>query len=172
MAQYRPFYTTFQELKQLYPKIDTISLTSANINELFIAKAEGEINAKLASRYTVPFSRDAVPLVIKSIAQDISLYFILRRLYTQNKKDKNPWLDEWKEAREMLDELAKGTMTLVDNSGAVIGQSTTQMKIWSNVTDFNPAMDHRDVTKQRIDPDRLEQEEDDDDSATFSSILD
>lgn len=172
MAQYRPFYTSFEELKQLYPKIDTISLTSANVHEIFISKAEGEINAKLANRYTVPFSRDAVPGVIKSIAQDLSMYFILRRVYTQNKKDKNPWLDEWKDARDMLDKLAEGTMVLVDNSGTVIGQSISQMKIWSNVTDFNPAMDHRGAEKQRIDPDRLEQEEDDDDSATFSSILD
>lgn len=172
MAQYRPFYTSFEELKQLYPKIETISLTSANVNEIFISKAEGEINAKLANRYTVPFSRNTAPRIIKSIAQDISMYYVLRRVYTQNKKDKNPWLDEWKAARDLLDELAKGTMALVDNSGAVIGQSTTQMKIWSNVTDFTPAMDHRGAEKQRIDPDRIEQEDEDNDSATFRSILD
>jgi len=169
---YRPFYTSFEEIKQLYPKFEIVSLTTANVHGIYVLKAEGEINAKLANRYTVPFSRDNVPPVIKSIAQDLTAWYLLIRVYTQNKKDKNPWPDEWKKnADDLLEKLADGTMSLVDNSGNILGQSTSQMKIWSNTTDYNPAMDHRDSIEQRIDPDRIDDERDDDDLNTFNSRL-
>jgi phage gp36-like protein len=158
MFNYQPQYTNFDELVELYPKISTVSLTSANIHGIYISKAEGEINAKLAMRYTVPFSSDNVPPIIKSIAQDISMYYLLRRIYTQNKKDKNPWLEEWKAARDLLDELAKGESILVDNSGIALDTRTDQQQIWSSTSTYKPAMDHREPIFQRIDPDRLDDE--------------
>ena len=171
MANYQPLYTSFQELKVLYPKIDTISLSTANVHGIYVSKAEGLIHSKLAKMYSVPFTSTNIPPIIKSISQDISMYYLLRRIYTQNKKDENPWVDEWKMAIDMLDELASGEMILVDNSGAVISARTDQTQIWSNVTDYKPAMDHRGPEWQRVDPDRLQDENDDDDDSRYSSNL-
>jgi hypothetical protein len=171
MANYKPFYTSFNELKELYPKIDSLSLSTANIHGIYVSKAEGYIHSKLAKMYTVPFTSSNIPPLVKSISQDLSMYYILRRIYTQNKKDKNPWIDEWKLAIDILDELASGEMVLVDNSGEVISARTDQTQIWSNVTDYKPTMDHRGPEWQRVDPDRLEDEDDADNNGKYSSIL-
>jgi len=171
MPNYQPFYTSFQELKVLYPKIDTLSLSTANVHGIYISKAEAEIHAWLSKKYTVPFTSSNIPPLIKSIAQDLSMYYLLRRIYTQNKKDLNPWVDEWKYARDMLKSLAEGDLLLTGNSGEVIDARTDQMQIWSNTTNYKPTMDNRAAESQRVNPDRLEDEQDEDDSFTSSSVL-
>lgn len=161
-------YTKAQELKLLFPKLDTgTSLTNTHINDIFVTKAEADIDSAVSKRYSLPFS--STPPLIKSLAQDLTMYYIARRYFTQNKKDKNDWVTEYRtNAFEVLDDLAKGDMLLLDGSKQVISARTDQNQIWSNVTDttdYNPTMDERDPSSQRIDPRKLDDLDEVDDEA-------
>lgn len=165
MPNYKPRYTSFEDIKILFPKVSQTSLTAAQANGIFISKAENEIDGRLAVKYSIPFSSGAVPGLIKSMAQDLSFYYIGRRFFTQTVKDKNPWIATYKEdVDELIKSILDGDTVIVDNSGSIIDTRTDQSQIWSNTTEYKPTFDHRDQTLQRIDPDRLEDEQDADDS--------
>lgn len=171
-VNYIPVYTSWNDLKVLFPQLSTTSLTAAQAHGIFVAKAEGIINGRLAKKYSVPFS--PAPQQIKSMAQDLSFYYIGRRFFTQHaKKDDNDWLVSYRDdTMEELKAIMEGNAVIVDNSGSVIGVRTDQEQIWSDVTDFNPTMDNRDEVNQRIDPDRIEQEFENDDQRGNLVILD
>jgi phage gp36-like protein len=159
---YQPVYTSWEELKSLFPRLDTTSLDAAQVHGTFIAKAEGMINGRLAKKYTVPFS--PAPQQVKSMAQDLSFYYIMRRFYTQHaKKDENSWLENYREGViEELKAINDGSAVIIDNSGSIIDVRTDQQQLWSDVEDYNPTMDNRNEIAQRIDPERIEDEYEDD----------
>lgn len=171
-VNYQPVYTSWQELKLLFPLLSTTSLTSAQVHGTFVAKAEGIINGRLAKKYTVPFS--PAPQQVKSMAQDLSFYYIMRRFFTQHaKKDDNEWLENYK--TDVMDELIainEGAAVIVDNSGSIIDVRTDQQQLWSDVEDYNPTMDNRNEIAQRIDPERIEDEYEDDGLRGNAVILD
>ncbi len=161
-------YTTAQELEALFPKVvSTISFTQAEINEIFVTKAEADIDTAISGRYTLPFS--STPPLIRSLAQDLTLYYIARRFFTQNAKDKNEWVDDYRtNAFEMLEKLRDGKINLLNSSKEIISTRTDQTQIWSDATDttdYNPTMDERDAILQRTDPRLLDDLQDRDDNA-------
>jgi len=163
-------YTNAQELEALFPKIVSItSFTQAEINEIFVTKAEADIDTVLSGRYSLPFS--STPPLIRSLAQDLSVYYVARRFYTQNAKDKNDWVDDFRtNAFDMLEKLREGEMNLLNSSKEVISTRTDLTQVWSNVTDttdYNPTMDERDEIMQRVDPRLLDDLQDRDDEADF-----
>ena len=162
-------YTNAQELELLFPKIVSTSITQADINDLFVSKAESDIDAAISERYSLPFS--STPPLIRSLAQDLTMYYIARRMYTQNKKDKNDWVDDFRtNAFDMLEKLQKGEMNLLNSSKEVIATRTDLTQIWStntDTTDYNPTMDERDPVLQRVDPRKIDDLNDRDDEADF-----
>lgn len=162
-------YTNAQELELLFPKITSTSITQADINDLFVTKAEADIDAAISERYTLPFS--SIPPLIRSLAQDLTMYYVARRMYTKNKKDKNDWVDDFRtNAFDVLEKLREGEMNLINSSKEVISTRTDLTQVWSNVTDttdYNPTMDERDEVLQRVDPRKIDDLNDQDDAADF-----
>jgi phage gp36-like protein len=160
-------YTNAQELELLFPKIISTSLTKADINEIFVTKAEADIDAAVSGRYTLPFS--STPPLVRNIAQDLTMYYVARRMYTQNAKDKNDWVDDFRaNAFDILDKIREGEINLITSSKEIISTRTDQVQIWSDAsdtTDYNPTMDERDQILQRVDPRLLDDLQDRDDNA-------
>ena len=141
---------TLPDLKQ-----DT-ELSSAHV-VIFIEDAEAEMNAKLRANYEVPVTGE-VPL-LKAIATDCSIYRILsRRIFTQERLEASTWPDRYKECKELLDDLADGSITLVDSAGAIISSSTTAARIQSNTGGFHPTFWEGGEFEQRRDPDKITDE--------------
>jgi len=121
----------------------------------YAGRAEAEMNAKLALRYSLPFAND-IP-ILTALATDIALYYTLSRkplVGSQAKAD--PWLDRYKEARDILDKLADGTSLLMDSSLQVLGQRTDVMQFYSNTKGYLPTFDERDPEAWVQDEDKID----------------
>lgn len=162
MPNYKPKYTSFEKVRLLGPTwFASSSITQAQVHQNYASKAESYIEGKLANKYTVPFTSSNVPPLVESMSTDLTFYYIGRRFFTQTDKDKNPWINTYKnDVDEILKDIMKGNTVLVDVNGGIIDVRTDQQEIWSNVSGYNPTMDHRDETEQRIDPDKIQDETD------------
>ncbi len=143
-------FDTLPDLKE-----DT-ELSSAHV-VIFIEDAEAVMNAKLRANYEVPVA-GAVPL-LQAIATDCAIYRILsRRIFTQERLEDSAWPDRYKECEELLDDLADGSITLVDSAGAIISSSTTAARIQSNTSGDHPTFWEGGTFEQNKDPDKIADE--------------
>lgn len=145
-------YTTYALVAETLPKA-VQSMTSVNTATIvhFIKQAESIMNGKLAKLYSVPISESAM---LETIATDLACYRLLRRLFTQEKKNTSSWVDQFEGADDDLDAIMKGEISLVNSTGGVIAKSVAQ--VWSNNEDYNPTFDEASMENSFVDPDKLE----------------
>lgn len=152
-------YTSVEYIRYVVPEISSISTVTSLHLAHYAGKAQAEMNAKLSLRYSIPFTVD-IP-ILTTIATDLACYYALSRkplIGAASKAD--PWLDRFKEARDMLDKLADGTYELVDASNQVLGQRSDVMQFYSNTKGYQPTFDERDPEAWATDQDKLDDLED------------
>ena len=150
-------YTTVARIYDEVPMVGSVDdLTSAQIVSGFISPAEGEINARLSRRYTVPIT-GSTP-ILEGIADDLATYRILsRRVFTQDQLKDSVWPLRFKEAQDLLKEIADGTIELVDSGGAVIAQRTDIAQAATNNMNYNPTFHEGGSWLDQIkDPDKVD----------------
>ena len=152
-------YTSLPKL----PATNTASgySTCADVISLHIRRADGLINGKCARRYSVPFT--TVPPYIRTLAEDIVSYYVMRSFYSQDAQNRSEYLEEFKDkALEDLDAIMNGDIDLVDTSGSAIPVQTTEVedRISSTTEDYQPFFDIDDSTDWAFDEDRLDEVED------------
>lgn len=139
-------YATFEELLLRDSTYHDYSPESVNSGTIYFA--ERDVEARLAQGYTVPFTA-AHPTV-----KDLTLMESLWRL----ERD----LSRKTQMREELDarygRLLSGTEILMTGSGG-LAPSGAALEPWSPLTDYKPTFDTRAPEDQRIDPDRQDAEE-------------
>lgn len=159
-------YCNISDLKKFYPKIDDLGMNNAEIN-FFIAKADTHINARLARVYAVPFTEvPSTPPVIRSLSQDLTISFLYnRRHITQSKRNRSDNFPKMEEQAEILiDRLIDENdgLSIVTSAGLIIERRTDQSQILMTVSDYKPTFDLRNIVEQRIDPDRLDDTDNED----------
>ncbi len=127
---------------------------SALVNKA-IVKADAEIRAAFSSDLLNALDAlSETPAIIKSLAEDIASYYVMRGLYSGKMPSTNEWIDRYKEAKEILEKIAEGKKQIEGitvDVGAI--QSTTK--------DYKRTFDERDETDWKTDPDKLEDLADD-----------
>lgn len=148
-------YTNVERIYDIEPKLSSISdLTSAQV-VTFATDAEAEVNANLVRNYTVPVA-GTVPL-LEAIATDIAIYRILsRRVFTQERLQDSGWVDRFKEARDMLSDLLKNKILLVDVNGKLITSRTDVAKVFSNVKSYLPTFHEAGTLDHVQDPNKID----------------
>ena len=115
-----------------------------------IVKADAEIRAAFSSDLLAALDAlEVTPAIIKSLAEDIASYFVMRGLYSGKSPSSNEWIEKYKEAKETLKNIAEGTKRIEDiavDVGAI--QSSTK--------NYKRTFDERDETCWGIDPEKLE----------------
>jgi len=115
-----------------------------------IIKADAEIRAAFSSDLLAALDAlETIPAIIKSLAEDIASYYVMRGLYSGKMPSTNEWIDRYKEAKDTLKEIAEGRKQIEGitvDVGAI--QSTTK--------DYKRTFDERDETDWGIDPNKLE----------------
>lgn len=102
-------YIGWDSVANRYP--DAAVIAGANeVSSSFIAAAEAEVDARLAVRYTVPFS--PAPPLVQSIVTDLAYCKM-----TIRQPEAEPLREQ---VKELLAELVAGTLLLVDADGAVL----------------------------------------------------
>ena len=131
-------YTTVARVYDLEPLCGSLSdLSSSQIVTAFIEPAEGEIHARISRRYEIPVA-GTVPVLI-GIADDLVVYRILsRRMFTADQLKNSVWPDRFKESSATLDEIAKGTILLVNSAGTLISQRSSVAEAQSNSDGYLP----------------------------------
>lgn len=107
-------YCTQSDLEKVISPAELVQLTDDDRDGVAdtgvvaeaIAKADGEIESYLASRYTVPLS--PVPVVIRAASEDIALWNLFSRRSIGNETREK----RYKSAVSFLKDLAEGKATL------------------------------------------------------------
>ena len=122
-----------------------------------ITKGDAEVRAAFSSdMLTAIDTADPLPAIIKSLAEDIASYFVMRGLYAGNTPSINDWIDRYKEAKETLKSIASGTTQIE-------GITVDVNEIQSTTKNYKPTFDERDETNWKVDSDKLDDLDDADD---------
>jgi len=120
-----------------------------------IIKADAEIRAAFSSDLLAALDALVeVPAIIKSLSEDIASYYVMRGLYAGNTPSINAWIDRYKEAKEMLKDIAEGTKKIEGVDVEVGG-------VQSSTKNYKRTFDERDETNWATDENKLEDLDDD-----------
>lgn len=144
--------------------IRLINLQSSNtmpvgLKQKHIAHVEAIINGKLSKRYSVPFGVNSVPPIISAIATDLASMRVLRATGIGD-PDIEKVMEQFGEAKELLDSIASGDIAIVNSSGGIIGQVTTTFNAESSTENYKPIFDMTNESSWEVDPDLIDAEND------------
>jgi phage gp36-like protein len=115
-----------------------------------IIKADAEVRAAFSSDLLAALDAlETIPAIVKSLAEDIASYFVMRGLYSGNTPSINVWIEKYKEAKDTLKKIAEGTLQI---EGITVDVGAVQ----SSTKDYKRTFDERDETNWKTDPDKLE----------------
>ena len=139
--------------------LTNLNMAEAHVPEALLAKAiikaDAEIRAAFSSDLLAALDAlETVPAIIKSLAEDIASYYVMRGLYSGKRPSTNEWINRYKEAKETLEKIAEGTLQI---EGIALKVGIIQ----SSTKDYKRTFDERDETNWKTDPDKLEDLADD-----------
>lgn len=152
-------YGTIAGVFELYPRIGSISIITSVLVESYLGRSEARINALLSGRYTVPVS--GKPPLLKDATETLAVARLLKRFFSQEKENVSEWVQGWfDEVTDMLEPIVSGSGTLTASDGTRLEATLITTTPWSSVDQYVPTFGVRDLVETRIDPDRLQDEED------------
>ena len=125
------------------------------VNSTFIAPAEAEIEGRLAAKYSVPFTGS--PLKVRALVLDL--------VWAKYMRTRDPAMAAAmvEDINRQIADLLSGDEVIVLEDGTSVGPSGTDDRFFHTQAGYKPIFDVRPAEDQRIDPDRLEAEYDEDD---------
>ena len=132
----------------------TAEVPSALLTKAII-KATAEIRAAFSSDLLSALDAlTTIPAIIKSLAEDIASYYVIRGLYSGKSPSSNEWIEKYKEAKATLKDIAEGTKQI---EGIAVDVGAIQ----SSTINYKPTFDERDETCWEVDSEKLEDLEND-----------
>jgi len=147
-------YITYAEVLERYPMLKTWATNSPQLNN-DIAYAEHELNGRMSTHFSTPFSGSHP--TIKDLAIDLTYY----RQFRFQDPDRAEKLKESIIGR--IDSIKNGEEYIWTDSNTAIEPSASKAsEIWSNLENYEPtfSMLDADDPASGIDQDRLDDEED------------
>lgn len=141
---------SYAELTKRYRYFETFS--QDNVTDDLLYYAEIEVNGRLASHFTVPFS-DAHPTV-KDLIMDMAAY----RAYRIKDPKKAAELKDSVIGR--IEDIKKGVEFIYTGSGTTIEPNVAEAVVWDANEDYHPVHSMLDGEYSFVNSDRLEAEED------------
>jgi len=115
-----------------------------------VTKADAKINSILPSSIIDAITAlGTTPAIIKSIAEDIGGYYVMRGLYSAENPNRTEWLGEYKDAISLLKDIRDGKAQIDDIT-------VDDQQILSNTEDYKSTFDTRDETNWGVDSDRVD----------------
>ena len=152
-------YTDANCIKLLYKEVETAKLTDQDM-EFYIGFAEAEVDGRLAKRYALPLTE--VPAIIKDVSTELALIKIIDRFFTSQAQDENEQRNVRKdELDELLAGISSGTLCLVNSDGIVLAAVEGLVGITSDTSKYTPTFGVGEAINEEVDPDRVEDENDD-----------
>lgn len=146
-------YITYADLVARYPVIETKYAKDSEVNSHLIYWAEHELNSRLSSHFSVPFS--AAHPTVKDLAIDLSYYRPLLSI----DPDK---AEKFKAAIiGRIDDIKAGNEYIYTDSHTVIAAEGSDDEIWSSTMGYHPTHGMLDTESEytHVDSNRLYNEE-------------
>lgn len=149
-------YTTVPKVTTVNASVGSVTTINSAVIYAFAGHAEALIDAKLARLYAVPVPGS--PPLLESIACDLTLYRLFtRRMLSGESANDSPWPDRYKEAMELLDQIASGELTLVNSGGVPIEATPGASGLpYSNTMNYSPTFSEDAMENQYVSPDKIE----------------
>lgn len=132
--------------------LTNLQMTEAEVPEALrtkaVTKADAKINSILPSEIVTAIA-SSTPEVIKSIAEDIGAYYVMRGLYSAENPNRTEWLNEYKDAIQSL-------IDIRDGKAEIDGITIDEQQILSSTEDYKSTFDTRDETTWGVDSDRID----------------
>jgi len=147
-------YTSYEEVIIRYPMLKSWGKTEIQVNSDLIYYAEMELNGRLASHFTVPFS--ASHPTVKDLTIDLAYFNSIK---TRVPKDAERIHDV---VIGRIDDIKEGKEYIYTGSGTTIKPTPGTAQIWSNLQDYHPVHTMLGAENEftRISSERLEALED------------
>jgi phage gp36-like protein len=134
--------------------LTNLNMATAEVPAVLLTKAIIKASAEIRAAFSFDLltALDALttpPAIIKSLAEDIASYFVIRGLYSGKSPSSNEWVEKYKEAKETLKDIAKGTKQI---EGIFVDVGAIQ----SSTKDYKATFDERDETNWEVDSEKLE----------------
>lgn len=146
-------YITYDELITRYSVLATWNGSQSNVENDLIYYAERELNARMASHFTVPFS--AGHPTIKDLSIDLAYY---RSLITTDPEKASDIKDA---VIGRIEDIKAGKEYIYTGSNTTIAPNNTKPgeEVWSNLKDYHPvhSMLDADDPLTQIDSDYLDE---------------
>lgn len=148
-------YTTVSLMFATYPPIASLSNVQSSDYANYITQAEAVIDGRLSEKYTAPVT-DTSPM-LQAIATDFAVYnTIIGRVQIRDIST-HPYTTKYEMAKDLLDGLVSGTITLTDSAGTVIAPKTAAGEVWSNQMNYVPTFaDGISIQESEIDQDKID----------------
>jgi phage gp36-like protein len=143
-------YGTVDGVQQNVARIGSVTTITSATYALFLGKTEAVMNAMLAQQFTLPFTTN-VPL-LTVVSEDVSTYYVLRRLFMEQIPNKSDWVEKFEEASILLDDVLTGMAVLLDVNATPVAPRNT---IWSNTQGYTPTMSEIPAEWWYMDPNKL-----------------
>lgn len=150
-------YATTTSISNLLPGFlrgNTTTSDTAGVNffSAHIDRAESEVNAVVAKRYSMPFATStSIPPLLRTISENIATYNTALAAFGQDGKQKWQYLEDYYgKATKYLEQLDTGDMQLTNTDGSLVATRATN-RIRSNTEDYTPIFGMDDPTKWKRD---------------------
>jgi len=146
-------YATYAQFTQVY---SVKGITEADISSYWLTYGALRVNESLGGVYTTPFSSN------NETAKDLSIHFgYLGILYrTRNQTDSE---ELQKEMERRIKAIVDDNMPMILSDGSnYFADTDTTLDAWSSTQDYKPVFDMRDDICQRVDPDLIDDLNDED----------
>lgn len=148
-------YTNASLVQAVFTSLGSISTLTDSVILLHAGQAEAYINAKIAKKYTLPFTQH-IP-ILETLATDLAIYNILTtRISLRTEAGTHPWFQRFKQAMDTLNEIVDGTMVLVGTDSVIMPLRSDNTEAYSNTMDYNPTTFEGPLELQHLDPSKLE----------------
>lgn len=137
-----------QDVIQRYPKVSDIS-SAGGIDIAWVNPAINELESRLSSQFTVPFSDNN--MTAKDLAIDLT--------YCRIQMSRNSDISEsvCKRVDERIKDLLEGKTFMVTSGGTSLERST--QLAWSTTQDYNPVFGMGDIIDSVVDSNQVYDEE-------------
>ncbi len=153
-----PQYCTVDLLIDFVPFLNSITTVTSQHLTRVIQLAEGEINAKLAPRFTLPVTTSMDITFLTDMALNLASYKALTRHFHQVKQNVSEYVKDYlAEYERMLEQLLNDEIELVDTNNNVIDRGDNA-EAESNTEDYETTIFEGDPSEWRRDPNRVKDE--------------
>lgn len=151
-------YTSVTRINSAFPMIGSVSNINSAIIAQFAGDVEAEINARISKRYVLPLAVECPILIAIATREAIYRIAVQRALvqFPPAQQGQHPMQLQHKDDQALLEKLVGGDMQLVDSSGAVIAEDTTQLLIYSTTNGYLPTFHEGALEDQVQDPNKID----------------